>query len=300
VTIRAVLALAAALLVVPGLALADPAAWRVAGKNGGEVVLLGSVHALRASDYPLPPVVDELYAHADVLVMELDLDDLDPKTEQATLLAVARLPPAQHLPDVLDASVYGLAERRAGELGIDLGLLDRFEPWLVAITMLDAGLEKLGFVSSLGLERYFIAKAAKDHKEIVGLESLDKQLGIFDQLTPREQQSLLEQTLQELDGASETMTQLATAWRDGKLETLTDTLLADFGDFPMLYDALVTERNSAWVESLERMLDDGHRYLVVVGALHLVGNGSVIEKLGERGHRVERLGKATSAAGSRG
>jgi hypothetical protein len=68
----------------------------------------------------------------------------------------------------------------------------------------------------------------------------------------------------------------------------------------MLYDALVTERNSAWVESLERMLGDGHRYLVVVGALHLVGTGSVIEKLGARGHRVERLSRASAAAGSRG
>jgi len=280
---------AAALL--PALAHADPAAWRVAGKNGGEVAFVGSMHALRTSDYPLPPLVDELYARADVLVMELDLDDLDPKTEQSTLVAVAMLPPGERLANVLDAGVYGLAQRRASELGIDLALLDRFEPWLVAITLLDAGLEKIGFKSGLGLERYLVAKAEKDHKEIVGLESLEKQIGIFDRLSAHDQQSLLEQTLQELDGANATMSELAGAWRDGRLETLTDTLLADFGDFPILYDELVTERNAAWIDPLERMLGDGHRYLVVVGALHLVGNGSVIERLGARGYGVERLGE---------
>ena len=68
------LALLAALLPA-ALASADPAAWRVTGRNGGEVTLLGSMHVLRASDYPLPPLVDQLYAQADTLVMELDLDD---------------------------------------------------------------------------------------------------------------------------------------------------------------------------------------------------------------------------------
>ena len=51
----------------------------------------------------------------------------------------------------------------------------------------------------------------------------------------------------------------------------------EFADYPGLYEKLVTKRNSAWVPVLERMLDDGAHSLVVVGALHLVGPGNVIE-----------------------
>ena len=58
------LALLAALLPA-ALASADPAAWRVTGLNGGEVTLLGSMHVLRPSDYPLPPTVDALIDGAD-------------------------------------------------------------------------------------------------------------------------------------------------------------------------------------------------------------------------------------------
>ena len=66
-------------------------------------------------------------------------------------------------------------------------------------------------------------------------------------------------------------------------------LLDDFDDFPGLYDTLVLTRNRSWVPALERMLADGQRHLVVVGALHLVGDDSVIELSRARGHAVERV-----------
>jgi len=70
---------------------------------------------------------------------------------------------------------------------------------------------------------------------------------------------------------------------------LSAELLDDFDEFPGLYESLVTKRNQSWVPALERMLADGRRHLVVVGALHLVGDDSVIELLEARGHDVERL-----------
>ena len=286
--IGALAALGAALLAHD--AAADPAAWRISGERGGEVALLGSMHALRARDYPLPPLVDELYARADTIVMEIDLDDLDPATEQTAVLSAAALPAGQTLSTVLDKKVYDLAQERAQGLGIDLALLDRVQPWLLAITLLDVGLAKLGFDAEHGLEHYLVGKAKSDHKEIVGLETLAYQLGIFAGLPRKSQQALLAQTLEELDGAGTTMSELEVAWRDGHVETMRDELLADFDDFPELYPELVTKRNAAWTGALEQLLKDGHRYLVVVGALHLVGHDSVIERLGARGHRVERVG----------
>jgi len=281
-------ALGAALLAVS--ASADPAAWRVEGVRGGEVALLGSMHVLRASDYPLPGLVDELYSHADVLVMELDLDDLDPAAEQAALLSAAVLPADRTLAGALDAGIYDKTTRRARELGIDIALLDHAEPWFVAITLLDLGMQKLGFEAERGLEQYLVAKAGHDHKQIVGLETLEKQVGIFAALAPKGQRALLAQTLEELDTADTAMSELTAAWRDGHLETMTEKLLGDFDDYPELYPALVTNRNAAWTDELERLLKDGRRYLVIVGALHLVGKDSVIERLGARGHRVVRVG----------
>src|SRR5262249_61070146 len=110
---------------------------------------------------------------------------------------------------------YDLAQQRALGLGIDLKLLDRFQPWLIAITLTDVGFRKLGFDSEHGLERYLLGKAKGDHKEIVGLETLNQQLGIFAALARKSQQAMLSQTLEELDTAEPTMTELQTACREG-------------------------------------------------------------------------------------
>ncbi len=272
-----------------GLAAADPAAWRVTSRSGGEITLLGSMHVLRPTDYPLPPAIDSLVERADLVVMEIDLDDVDAAAQQRIILQTAMLPQGTVLEDVVDADVYVLVERRLRELGVDLARLERFEPWFLAITVLDLGMRKLGFHAERGVEQYVLGQAQAAGKEVVGLETLEFQIGLFDALPSEQQQAMLEQTLAELDEGAAVLGDMVAAWRAGELERLSAELLDEFDEFPGLYETLVTKRNSAWVPTLERMLADERRHLVVVGALHLVGADSVIELLRSRGHDVERL-----------
>jgi uncharacterized protein YbaP (TraB family) len=276
-------------LALPAAAAADPAAWRVAGRDGGEVTLFGSMHVLRQSDHPLPKSVDALLERADTIVMELDLDDVDALAQQRLIVNSAVLPQGQTIADVIDEELYRALEQRSIELGVDLKLMNRFEPWFLAITLLDQGLTKFGFTGQYGVEQYVLQHAQRGRKEIAGLETFEFQIGIFDSLSPSSQQAMLAQTLDELDEAETAMAEMAAAWRAGELEELGDELLEEFDDFPGLYETLVTKRNAVWAEALEQMLRDGRRHLVVVGALHLVGDDSLIELLTARGHAVERI-----------
>jgi uncharacterized protein YbaP (TraB family) len=221
--------------------------------------------------------------------MELDLDDVDAAAQQRVILATAMLPQGTVLANVVDERVYAQVEQSAAALGLDLALLERFEPWFLAVTLLDQGLRKWGFQAERGIEQYVLARAQRTGKEIGGLETLEFQIGIFDSLSRQSQQAMLEQTLAELDEAETALRAMVEAWRDGELESLSAELLDDFDEFPGLYETLVLTRNRSWVPALERMLTDGQRHLVVVGALHLVGDDSVIELLQARGHAVERL-----------
>jgi uncharacterized protein YbaP (TraB family) len=285
--VRYLLALAA--LCFAASAHAGPAAWRVTSEMGGELWLLGSVHLLRAADHPLPEVVDELYAQAGTLVMEIDLDDIDAAQSQQEFLAAAMLARGTTLPDVLAPETYALAQTRARAMGIDLALLKGFEPWLVAITMLELGLARLDFRPEYGIERYLLNKAELDGKEVLGLETIATQIAIFDDLPADQQEALLEQTLAEIDSAEEVMNQMVDAWRSGELEALAATLMADFADFPELYSTLVIDRNMRWIETLEALLKKPERHLVVVGALHLVGEHNVVDLLAGAGFVVEAI-----------
>ena len=193
-----------------------------------------------------------------------------------------------HLP-ADDPEVYRLTQEQAGAIGLPMAALERVEPWFIAIALLDEGLRRHGFRADLGLEQYVLGKARRDHKTIAGLETVQAQVGIFDDLPAQSQQALLEQTLHEIDTAESTLNELADAWRDGRLEDLTQQLIGEFAEFPGLYDALITDRNRRWIPEIERLLGDGRRHLVIVGAVHLVGRDGVIELLRARGHRAERV-----------
>ena len=76
------------------------------------------------------------------------------------------------------------------------------------------------------------------------------------------------------------------AWRSGDTAALARLMTGEYEDFPDLYRRLTVDRNRAWVGRLAALLNDRDDYLVVVGALHLVGPESVVDLLRQRGYQV--------------
>src|SRR5690606_18911287 len=82
------------------------------------------------------------------------------------------------------------------------------------------------------------------------------------------------------------------AWRSGNAQVIWDEMALEMREeFPAVYQRINVDRNDAWVPQLEAMLgpDGTGNTLVVVGALHLVGEDGVVEKLQAKGYEVERI-----------
>ncbi|MEM8816385.1 MAG: TraB/GumN family protein [Pseudomonadota bacterium] len=267
--------------------------WQVEGENN-QVYLLGSVHLLRESDYPLPAIIDRAYEDAEHLIMELDMDDIDPVATQAAVSRMGLLNDGRTLADVLGRVDYAKAERAARELDIPLKLLAGSEPWFAAITIEQMLLARMGFNPLYGVEMAMLSKAQKDNKTVDGLETLEEQLGFLDGLTADAQRDLLLQTLEQGRDAEPLMDSLIAAWKDGDTEYLEANMLRELQDYPELYTTIVSERNERWLDRLTALLDDDDDYLVVVGALHLIGDDGLPALLRARGVEVGQLGRTSS------
>ncbi len=267
--------------------------WQVEGA-GNRVYLLGSVHLLRPADYPLPDEIYAAYADAEILVMELDLDDLDRAAMAEMIAALGGIADGGSLAALLGDADYRRATALAQSADIPLDSLESVEPWLAAITIEQLLLTRLGFDPALGIENHLAGRAAQDGKEIHGLETLRQQLGAFDGLSLETQRRLLLGTLEESAAMPALMEEILRAWRTGDVESLASIMLADMRDEPELYRALVVSRNRAWTTDIEALLDDDEDYLVVVGALHLVGPDGVPQMLERRGHTAAQLFRAAS------
>ena len=266
---------------------ASPAIWQLEGRHNS-IYLLGSVHALRDETQALPASLQRAYKSADVLYMEIDLDDLDPTEVQQFTLTNGILPPERTLADVMGAEQYARAKSEAQKLGLDLDQLARLEPWVVAISAIQAQVMRLGLDPEAGVEQRLVRDAVRDGKEVRGLETVSDQFGVFDRLSLERQQEFLLMSLEEAVDLPAEIDKLIDAWSRGDVEGLERLLSEGFEQFPDLYQPLVVARNRNWTRQIAELLDDDRNYLVVVGALHLAGPDSVIEMLKAQGHPARR------------
>ena len=257
--------------------------------NGATTYLMGSVHALRSADYPLPDALRSAYDDASVIVMELALSDLDVVSMAATTQALGMLAPGDSLKNWLTPQDYADAARKSAALGLDLALFDTLEPWLAALTILNVQMLEAGFTPSAGIEAHFAALAQQDGKPVVGLETLEEQLGLFDAMSRDEQARMLLNTLDDISDLETGLDTLVDAWKRGDTATLDKELKQGFDGLPGMYQALVVDRNRAWLERITALDAADGNHLVIVGALHLVGDDSVIALLKAKGHKLQRL-----------
>jgi len=280
-----------AVLLAAGAARADGdrlPLWLVEGETN-RVYLLASVHLLRESDYPLPAGIDAAYADAERLVMELDMDDLEPSEAAGLMAELGILGEGVSLRALLGELLYARALELADAGGIPLAMLADRELWLAALAVEQIALRRLGAAAALGLEAHLAARAGRDGKPITGLETLRQQLGMLDALPVPVQRTLFMETLEESADLAATMDELLTAWRTGDMETIERRMLHDLRDEPRLYDVLIETRNRDWTAHILRLLDETDDVLVVVGAAHLAGEDGLPALLAAEGHAPRQL-----------
>ena len=262
--------------------------WAIRGAHN-TVYLAGSVHLLPAQDAALPPAFDRAYADSDKLVMELDLGQLDPLQAAGWMMEHGALPAGSTLRGVLGEPRYTRVSAAAADLGLSMEILDGQSPWVVGIELADLEYLHLGFDPQQGVEEQLVHRAQSDGKPTAGLETLPEELASLEALSREDQLRLLDQTLSELKEAPGEMQEVLGAWRRGDAARLASLLAREYRAFPALYRPLVTARNQRWLPQIEQLLHGERNCLVVVGALHLVGEGGLLELLRRDGFAPVQL-----------
>jgi uncharacterized protein len=258
--------------------------WAIRGAHN-TVYLAGSVHLLPTEQSTLPAALTRAYGDSRRLVMELDLGKLDPQQLAGWMLEHGRLPAGTTLSAVIGPQRYGRVAQAIGDFGLPQQTVDDQAPWVVALELTDLEYLKLGFDPEQGVEEQLVQRARNEGKATAGLETVDAELGALETLPQADQVRLLDQTLGELGQPPSELEDIVSAWRTGDAPRLSQLLAGEYREFPQLYRALVSERNRRWLPQIEQMLGGTENSLVVVGALHLVGDGGLLELLRRDGYQ---------------
>lgn len=254
------------------------------------VYLLGSIHMLKAEDYPLAQPIQDAFQDAENVVFEVDFSTL--RSEEAVaIMHDSALPDSdeERLQTALSPESYALAQDAATEVGLPIANFNNFEPWFFSITLTVVKLSQLGFSGEYGVDAFLFQQAVNMGKEIIALETTAEQMGIFDSLSIETQQALVEQTIADLEIIETSFEDMRTAWRMGDVDAMEGFILSSLEDFPDVETALFTQRNQNWLAQIATMLNQDQDYLVVVGAGHLVGETGLVQQLQAGGYTVEQL-----------
>jgi hypothetical protein len=259
--------------------------WKATGK-GGALYLVGSIHVMSPSFYPLNPALDAAFKDSDLLVEEVDMAEMLDPTAQLSMLSKGMLPAGQSLDRLLSPATMALVKKAAGDLA---GPLMQFKPWMLAIALQGMELMKNGFDPSLGLDQHFYEQAMAGGMAVQGLETVDYQIQRFDGMTMEQQDRFLAETLKELETETAVVGTLGDAWKNGDVAALERIALADIKSDPVMYQRLLVERNRNWMPKIEALFARRGHAMVVVGAAHLLGPDGLIAMLRAKGYTVEQF-----------
>jgi len=261
--------------------------WKVQGPHS-TVYLLGSVHVLKESDYPLPPVIESAFSNATVAVFETEIDAMDQPATQMRMMSKSRLPEGVTLEQELSAKTYQMLQAHAETAGVPMVVLSGIKPVLAVMTLEVLEFQKLGLDPKYGLDQHFFKLARAAGKEVVPLETVDFQLDLITGFSKEESEMLVKATLEDIDNTRKSLAEMLNAWRTGDGDKLEKLLNEVQDEAPVIFKRLVTDRSQSWVPKIMELAKGDKPAIVIVGAGHLVGASGLIDLLRKQGLKVSQ------------
>ena len=298
------LMLCLAVLMGTGNALAAswPLLYEVRDDQDHVIYLLGTIHVGKESTYPLSRPVEDAYAAADVLAVEVDLYRFmkNPLNSiKYTLALMYGL--GDSIQNHISPETYALGVETLGMPEVALRLY-RPMAWLSLAE--NQVYERAGFSSDYGVDLHLSQRAQADGKRLDELESMDFQLSLMARLPDDVIDAMLYRTMKYPELESLAIQRLYHAWKLGSEWWLARLLSQDGGaesqemaDSYTAYEAaLLTDRNAGFEEKAVAYLEKGETALIAIGAAHIVGDDGLAARLRRAGYEVKEIGRPFGVA----
>lgn len=285
-TLTAAITLAACALTAPAIAQTQlkPALWKVADEDT-TIYLFGTVHALPKGLVWLDgPIATALDGSSELLTEIPDVSDAE---QQKAVMAIGLLKGETLRSLMIDADRVAF-EALLNRLKIPAETFDPLEPWLAGITLAVIPYAMAGYGEEQGVETVLRKAAMAKGKKLGGLETVDYQLGLFDQLPRESQLKFLSAAVNDFDKSAGLISAMTEEWGSGDPDGLGKLLNAQMDD-PELAETLLFQRNRNWATWVRQRLQQPGTVFVAVGAGHLAGPNSVQDALKAQGVETARV-----------
>jgi uncharacterized protein YbaP (TraB family) len=246
--------------------------------------LFGTIHLICPADFSLSDSLKSAINNTEQVAMEIDMDD---PAMMPTMMKTMNMKDGNTLSKLVSEEEYQrLAKFYKDSVGMSITMFEKAKPFVLMGPLFNSVLA----CQPQSYEMALVTLAAAQKSEVIGLETLEEQMAIFDTIPYKDQIKMLLTLIDSLPQGRKEFKELVTLYKTENINKLYEmTLKSEFG-MEGNQDIMLFDRNRKWIARIQKMMADKPTFFAV-GAAHLGGEKGVIALLRKEGYILRPITK---------
>jgi len=253
--------------------------WKISHENKKDSYLFGTMHVKDKRAFGALPILEEKINKCEVFAAEFDLDDAN----QSQINFHTLLPENQLLENLFKPKRYhALSILFYKQTGMDIGLLNNQKPFFVYQLLTETLFKK---DMPFALDHYLYEYAKEQSKTLAGVETFAEQIAILNNISIKEQATILNQTVKNFKKYRRQLKKLTDLYQSGNLSQLNKSARKSMGK---LRKMMIDDRNFIMANRIAEMTNQQTTF-AAVGAGHLGGKNGILRLLKLKGIKIKAI-----------
>ncbi len=248
--------------------------------------LYGTIHIIDSKDFFLPKGTMASIDAANKVVFEINMEEMSDMSVMMGMMSKVMMKDGKSLKDLITAEEYELVSSHFKKMGLPIFMLEKMKPMFLTVfangDMDPSGL-KTGNMKSYEME--FMEMAKNAGKTVGGLETMDYQINLFDEISYEAQAKMLVDAIKSSDIENDEFKKMTEMYTSQNINAMVSMISEEGSDISGFEDKLLNQRNKNWIP----LIIEGAKKeptFYAVGAGHLGGPVGVIHLLRKAGLKV--------------
>ena len=257
--------------------------WEITSKDQPKPsYLFGTIHLICPADFSLSDSLKLAITKTEQIALEVDMDD---PGMMATMMKTMNMSDGNELKKLITAADYSkLSQFYKDSVGISLAMFEKVKPFVLMGPLFNAVLA----CQPQSYEMSLVDLAKKQKEEVIGLETIDEQMALFDSVPYKDQMKVILAMIDSLPQARNEFKGLIELYKSQNINELYKMTLKSEFDLDGNEELLLFARNQKWIARIQKIITDKPTFFAV-GAAHLGGERGVIALLRKEGYMVRAI-----------
>lgn len=256
--------------------------WEISGKKvKSPSYIFGTMHLIPKDQFVFPESLQTKVKNSELLIMEIGGLSEQMKGMQLMMLEEGEL--FDHFSEAQADSIFDYSDEHLGYTEEQLRTMFRkMKPFVLVQLM-----TKNAFGESPASYEMSLEKIAKENEiPVEGLETIEEQMALFDNISTDEQVEMVMSSLRNADSSQVETQKLIDAYLNQDIDSLHHYMQQSETDFSSFEDDFLNKRNEKWIPQIKKYIKKNKAF-IAVGAGHLGGDKGVIELLRKEGYTLK-------------